>query len=161
MAIASNVGFYRFCPETGRSEHDNIADAPSNCDNGYMVSFYNSFPYRWTAPLNLDGLRHSAELRGFVGDLRALPLHWRWASANDWPPKRLIAGDFRFARKSDFGFTTEFEEQKLFLVPRGWLEPEWGLASYNLHTLNWRDLGDFEPVPEHWTLPTLEERSTR
>lgn len=124
-----------------------------------MVSFNSPVRETWTEPFSLDGLLHRAELKDEVRKLRDLPIRWRWAGSRDWPRQRLIASDFRFARKGGFGFTAEVNEQRLFLVPRSWIEPEWGLASYHIDMLSWRDLGDLEPAPEHWVFPTVEERS--
>ena len=128
-------------------------------DAGSVVSFYAPITPRWVPPLNLEGIFHPEELDDAAKRLRELPLHWRWATASDWPRKRLIGGDFRHARKGGFGFTVEVAAERLFLVPRGWDEPEWGLASYNVKLNRWRDLGDFEPAPAHWIFPTVEERS--
>jgi hypothetical protein len=124
-----------------------------------MVSFNTQIPWRWVPPLNLDGLLHRAEISEIVRRLCDSTLHWRWASASDWPHNLRIAGDFRFARSGGFGFIVEIASERFFLVPRGWEEPEWGLASYDFRLGHWRDLGDLEPTPEHWTFPTVEERS--
>lgn len=125
-----------------------------------MVSFYSPLSLRWTPPFNLDGLLRRDQLSEIVRKLRDLPLRWRWAYASDWPRQRRMASDFRYARKGGFGFTVEVAGERLFLVPRGWDEPEWGLASFSPELGIWRDLGDLEPTPEHWILPSLEERSS-
>lgn len=143
----------------GPAANDPIADISDVSDAGQVISFYSSTSPRWTRPLNLDGLFRHGELGEEVRKLRDLPLRWRWASSGDWPRQRLIASDFRHARKGGYGFIVEIADQRLFLVPRGWDEPEWGLASYNLKLKTWRDLGDLEPAPEHWIFPTVEERS--
>ena len=61
---------------------------------------------------------------------------------DDWPHQWFIRSDFRFARRGGFGFVVEVGGERLFLVPRGWDEPEWGLAIYDLENHQWRDLGD-------------------
>ena len=125
-----------------------------------MVSFYRPMTPWWVPPLNIEGLFRRAELDRTVKRLRSLQLRWRWASAHDWPRQWLIGSDFRFARKGGFGFAVDVEHSRLFLVPRGWDEPEWGLASYDVQHNQWRDLGDLEPAPEHWAFPAPEERSS-
>jgi len=122
-----------------------------------MVSFYRPATLRWVPPFGVGGLFHREELDAAVKRFRSLPLLWRWASATDWPRHRFIGSDFRFARRGGFGFVVEVGQERLFLVPRGWEEPEWGLAVYDLQQDQWRDLGDFEPAAEHWVFSEPKE----
>jgi hypothetical protein len=122
-----------------------------------MVSFYRPMTPWWVAPLSIEGLFRASEIDRTVKRLRELHLQWRWASANDWPQRWWIGSDFRFARRGGFGFAVDIGDERLFLVPRGWEEPEWGLASYDVQQGRWRDLGDLEPTPEYWVFPTPEE----
>lgn len=100
------------------------------------------------------------ELDTAVKRFRDLHLLWRWASPDDWPHQRFIGSDFRFARRDGFGFVVEVGQERLFLVPRGWDEPEWGLAAFDLEHHRWRNLGDLEPAAEHWEFPDVKERSS-
>jgi hypothetical protein len=122
-------------------------------DDDAVVSFYRPMTPWWVPPFSLAGLFHRQELDAIVKRFRGLPLHWRWASQDDWPPRRFIGSDFRFARRGGFGFVAEVDEERLFLVPRGWDEPEWGLAVYDLQQNQWRDLGDLEPAAVDWIFP--------
>ena len=108
---------------------------------------------RWLPPFSLVGLFRRAELRRAVQKFRSFDLEWRWASANDWPRKRFIGDDFKFARRHGFGFVVDVGSERLFLVPRGFDDPEWGLAAYQVEKDQWCDLGYIEPTPEHWWFP--------
>jgi len=82
------------------------------------------------------------------------------ATSRDWPNEVRIGSDFRHARKHGYGFIADVSGERLFLVPRPFEEPDWGLAVYYLEAASWRDLGDLEPTPEHWVFPAVEERPT-
>ena len=125
-----------------------------------MASFYRPVTPWWVPPFSGAGLFRRAELDAAVKRFRNLPLHWRWASLDDWPHQWFIRSDFRFARRGGFGFVVEVGRERLFLVPRGWDEPEWGLAIYDLEKHQWRDLGDLEPAAEQWVFPDPNERSS-
>jgi hypothetical protein len=122
-----------------------------------MVSFYRPMTPWWVPPFSLAGLFHRDQLGAAVKRFRNMPLHWRWASPSDWPRNRFIGSDFRSARSGGFGFVVEVGQERLFLVPRGWDEPEWGLALYDLQQDEWRNLGDFEPAAEQWVFPEPKE----
>lgn len=92
-----------------------------------------------------------------VRDYISLVIQWRWAVADDWPRGFFIGSDFRFARKHAFGFAADIGAERLFLVPRGWLEPEWAFATLDTTTGRWRELGKLEPAPEGWGFPALPE----
>jgi hypothetical protein len=115
---------------------------------------------RWVPPFSVAGIFHREELNAAVKRFGNLPLHWRWASPEDWPARRFIGSDFRFARRGGFGFVVEVDMVRLFLVPRGWDEPEWGLATYDLQQNRWLDLGGLEPAAEHWVFPEPKETPT-
>ena len=134
-----------------------IADIRPRRDATPVVSFYRPMTRWWVPTFTLAGLFHRQELDATVKRFCSLPLHWRWASPDDWPPQRAIGSDFRFARRGGFGFVVEVDKERLFLVPRGWDEPEWGLAVYDLQQGHWRDLGDLEPGAEHWVFPEPKE----
>ncbi|NYH97213.1 hypothetical protein [Novosphingobium marinum] len=129
-------------------------------DSEPVVSFHTSIGSRWIPPFSFDGLFHRKLLNAKVKQLRDQPLHWSWARSSDWPRQRMIGSDFQHAREGGFGFVVEVATDRIFLVPRGWEEPEWGLASYDLERERWRDLGDFEPAPEHWIFPEAKERAS-
>lgn len=125
-----------------------------------MVSFYSTVTPRWDPPFSLAGLFRRAELDAAVKGLCNLPLKWRWASPGDWPRQWFIGSDFRRARRGGFGFVVEVDTQRLFLVPRGWDEPEWALGAHDLQQHRWCDLGDLEPAAEHWMFPDVKERQS-
>lgn len=66
--------------------------------------------------------------------------------------------DFKLAKRDEFGFVAEVEGVRVFLVPRGFDWPEWGLASYDEQAGSWTRLGSLEPAPYGWFLPALEDR---
>ena len=137
-----------------------IADTGNIRDARGMVSFHDpSIPWRWVPPSFTAGLFRRAELEKALLCFRNQALNWRRASANDWPRGWFIGSDFRFARRIGAGFTVEIGSEKLFLVPRGWDEPEWGLAVYDIQRCLWRHLGDIEPTPEKWNFPDVVEHS--
>ena len=110
--------------------------------------------------MSIDGFFHRRLLAAKVKRLCDQPLQWRWAGSSDWPRQRMIGSDFRYARKGGFGFFVEVDAERFFLVPRGWEDPHWGLASFDLDREHWRDLGDFEPAPDHWIFPEVEEQAS-
>jgi hypothetical protein len=137
-----------------------IADIGRASDVISVTSFHRPMTPWWVPPFSAAGFCRRAELDAAVTRLRNLPLHWRWASSDEWPSRWLIGSDFRFARRGGFGFVVEVGRERLFLVPRGWDEPEWGLAIYDLEQHQWRDLGDLEPAGEQWVFPDPRERSS-
>jgi len=122
-----------------------------------VVRFYRPLTPKWVPPFSLAGLFHREQLDAAVKRYLSLSLHWRWAEPADWPVQRFVGSDFRFARRGGFGFVVEVDQERLFLVPRGWDEPEWGLAVYDLQQNQWRDFGDLEPAATHWAFPEPKE----
>ena len=134
-----------------------IADIGQRRDVVFVVSLYRPMTQRWVPPFSVAGIFHRQELEHAVSRFRNIPLQWRWASPGDWPPQRLMSRDFRFARRGAYWFVVEVDQVRLFLVPRGWDEPEWGMAAYDREKKQWRDLGDLEPAAEQWDFPEPKE----
>jgi hypothetical protein len=108
--------------------------------------------WKWTPPFSLMGIFRRDDLWAKFGPLFETSVDWRPARMADWPDGYLNS-DHRFARKGGFGWVTAVGDEKLFLVPRGWLEPEWGLSSFT--DGRWTHLGSFEPLPKSWKVPAL------
>jgi hypothetical protein len=108
---------------------------------------------RWVGPPSLAGLFARSELRRSIEAYWRDDLTWRWAEAADWPAGKLSLGDFAHARKGGFGFVADTGSSRLFVVPRGWEEPEWEAAEIRLADGRWRDLGFFEPWSPTWVRP--------
>jgi hypothetical protein len=107
----------------------------------------------WAAPPGLTALLKRSDLRRSVEAYWLAGLNWRWAAPDDWPPGWRLTGDFRHAEDGGFGFVTDLGSKRLFVVPRGWDEPEWALAELNLADGRWRDLGCVEPWSPTWIRP--------
>ncbi|MEM6857359.1 MAG: hypothetical protein AAF559_05770 [Pseudomonadota bacterium] len=123
-----------------------------------MLNLFRTKKPRWIPPYSLSGLFRRTELRRKVQEIRNLALDWRWASANDWPRMHFIGDDFRFARRHGFGFVAEVGSERLYLVPRGFDDPEWGLAAYLIDGEQWCALGYIEPRPGHWRFPEPHQK---
>jgi hypothetical protein len=108
--------------------------------------------FRWSPPFSFAGVLRQHSLKAHFDDLLDISLSWRRAEKADWPKGRLNS-DHRFARKGGFGWVASTDQEILFLVPRGWLEPEWGLSSFG--NSQWQHLGNFEPLPKNWSVPAL------
>ena len=87
------------------------------------------------------------------------PLFWHRAEPRDWPPEHSLVGDFFYAKRDGYGFVTERGSKKLFIVPRGWSEPEWAFGELDLVDGRWRHIGNFEPASPMWTLPDTPKPS--
>lgn len=138
-----------------------VVDMHDRSDVVHMVSFHREIKTRWVPPFSMSGLFRRRELRNEVQLSQSVPLSWRRATRQGWPQNGLIGREFRCARRDGYGFVADVEMDRLFLVPRDYDEPEWGLAVYHTQQLRWRDLADLEPSPEHWVFPPVEERTSQ
>ena len=107
----------------------------------------------WIAPSGLAALFGRSDLRRSAEACWLARLNWRRSERDDWPPKWRLAGDFVRAKAGGFGLVADLGSKRLFVVPRGWDEPEWALAELNLVDGRWRDLGHFEPWSPTWIRP--------
>jgi hypothetical protein len=114
-------------------------------------------PY-WVPPFTVRGMLKQTRIRQAVNDLLNRTIQWRWARPSDWPTN-LRGHDFRLAQRDKFGFVSEVDGVRIFLVPRGYDWPEWALASHDEQSGNWTRLGSLEPAPNGWFLPALEDRN--
>ena len=100
-------------PEERSGSFRPIADIRPRRDAALVVSFYRPMTPWWVPSFSLAGLFHRDELDAAVKRFWSLPLHWRWASPDDWPSQRSIGSDFRFARRGGFGFVVEVDQERL------------------------------------------------
>jgi hypothetical protein len=111
----------------------------------------------WKAPRSLKALLARTAIRNAFENYVTSELCWRVAEATDWPGDE-VTGPFFHARADGFGWVTEHDTRRVFLVPRGFYErPEWSLADCNLLGKNWRHLGHFEPLSAHWSIPRITD----
>lgn len=113
-------------------------------------------PY-WVPPFTVRALLGRRPIRQAVNDLLDRTIHWRCAGRSDWP-SNVSGSDFKLAKRDEFGFVTEVEGARVFLVPRGFDWPEWALASYDEQAGSWTGLGSLEPTPYGWFLPPPADR---
>lgn len=113
-------------------------------------------PY-WTPPFTVLGLLKQKSIRRAVNGLLDRTIQWRWAGPSDWPSK-ISGSDFKLAKREGFGFVTEIDGLRVFLIPRGFDWPEWAIASHDERTGSWTRLGCLGPEPYGWFLPALEDR---
>ena len=113
----------------------------------------------WVAPFTPTALFHRREFRKAIEAYWMESLTWRLVESQDWPAEQTLIEDFFHARRDGYGFVTERGSKKLFIVPRGWSEPEWALGELDLIEGRWRHIGNFEPASPMWTLPDTPKPS--
>ena len=110
----------------------------------------------WVAPSSPAGLFRWFYLKRQIEKHWHLAIEWRRARPEDWPSKPM-GGEFAHARHWGYGYVSEQGSKLLFVVPRGWEEPEWELAEFDRALKQWRRLGYFEPLSPNWTMPAYRQ----